>query len=65
MVYMALQSTELNSVYESILKLIMPYALSEKHQQLVEGHLADTDPEVDRIIKARIDRQKHSIVLIA
>lgn len=43
----------------------MSYALSESHKQLVSGHLADTDPEVDSIIKAEIDRQKHSIVLIA
>lgn len=43
----------------------MPYALSESHKQLVEGHLKDIDPEVDQIIKAEIDRQKHSIVLIA
>ncbi|CUM46551.1 Serine hydroxymethyltransferase, cytosolic [Debaryomyces fabryi] len=43
----------------------MPYALSESHKQLVEGHLKDIDPEVDQIIKDEIDRQKHSIVLIA
>lgn len=43
----------------------MPYALSESHRQLTEGHLKDTDPEVDSIIKDEIDRQKHSIVLIA
>ncbi|RLV85611.1 Serine hydroxymethyltransferase cytosolic [Meyerozyma sp. JA9] len=43
----------------------MPYALSKAHQELVEGHLKDIDPEVDQIIKAEIDRQKHSIVLIA
>ena len=43
----------------------MPYSLSESHKQMVEGRLADTDPEVDAIIKAEVDRQKHSIVLIA
>ncbi|CUM64567.1 uncharacterized protein PRCAT00002174001 [Priceomyces carsonii] len=43
----------------------MPYALSESHKQLVEGHLKDTDPQVDQIIKDEIDRQRHSIVLIA
>ncbi|ABN65397.1 serine hydroxymethyltransferase [Scheffersomyces stipitis CBS 6054] len=43
----------------------MPYALSESHKQLVSGHLAETDPEVDQIIKDEIDRQRHSIVLIA
>ncbi|CAK9439973.1 uncharacterized protein LODBEIA_P40730 [Lodderomyces beijingensis] len=41
------------------------YALSETHKQLTEGHLKDTDPEVDQIIKDEVDRQKHSIVLIA
>lgn len=43
----------------------MSYALSAEHKQLVEGRLVDTDPEVDAIIRAEIDRQKHSIVLIA
>ncbi|ODV77326.1 serine hydroxymethyltransferase [Suhomyces tanzawaensis NRRL Y-17324] len=43
----------------------MPYALSESHKKLVEGHLQETDPEVDQIIKDEIHRQKHSIVLIA
>ncbi|KAI3403091.2 SHM2 [Candida oxycetoniae] len=43
----------------------MGYALSESHRQLTEGHLKDTDPEVDQIIKDEVDRQKHSIVLIA
>lgn len=41
------------------------YALSQSHRQLTEGHLKDTDPEVDQIIKDEIDRQQHSIVLIA
>ena len=41
------------------------YALSESHRQLTEGHLKDTNPEVDQIIKDEIERQKHSIVLIA
>jgi glycine hydroxymethyltransferase len=43
----------------------MPYALPESHRQLVEGHLKDTDPEVEAIIKDEIERQRHSIVLIA
>ncbi|CCH44887.1 glycine hydroxymethyltransferase [Wickerhamomyces ciferrii] len=43
----------------------MPYALPESHRQLVEGHLKDTDPEVEQIIKDEIERQRHSIVLIA
>lgn len=43
----------------------MSYALSESHKSLVESHLKDIDPEVDQIIKDEIDRQKHSIVLIA
>lgn len=43
----------------------MPYALPESHRNLVEGHLKDTDPEVEAIIKDEIDRQRHSIVLIA
>lgn len=43
----------------------MPYSLSESHQKLVEGHLVDTDPEVYQIIQDEIERQRHSIVLIA
>lgn len=43
----------------------MAYALTDAHKQLVEGRLADTDPEVDAIINAEVERQKHSIVLIA
>lgn len=43
----------------------MPYALSEAHKNLVSSHLSETDPEVEQIIKDEIDRQKHSIVLIA
>ncbi|EGV66229.1 hypothetical protein CANTEDRAFT_112774 [Yamadazyma tenuis ATCC 10573] len=43
----------------------MVYALSEKHRQLTESSLASYDPEVDAIIKDEIERQKHSIVLIA
>ena len=43
----------------------MPYSLSESHRKLVEGHLADTDPEVYQIIQDEIERQRHSIVLIA
>ncbi|ESW98677.1 hypothetical protein KL918_001931 [Ogataea parapolymorpha] len=43
----------------------MPYALSPSHRQLVEGHLKDVDPEVASIIQDEIERQRHSIVLIA
>ncbi|RLV88878.1 Serine hydroxymethyltransferase cytosolic [Spathaspora sp. JA1] len=43
----------------------MSYALSPAHRQLTEGSLKETDPEVDSIIKDEIDRQQHSIVLIA
>ncbi|PVH21607.1 serine hydroxymethyltransferase, cytosolic [Candidozyma haemuli] len=43
----------------------MPYNLSDKHKQLVEGSLPETDPEVNDIINDEISRQKHSIVLIA
>ncbi|KAG7811813.1 hypothetical protein KL921_002079 [Ogataea angusta] len=43
----------------------MSYALSPSHRQLVEGHLKDVDPEVASIIQDEIERQRHSIVLIA
>lgn len=43
----------------------MPYALSESHKKLVSSHLSETDPEVEQIIKNEIERQKHSVVLIA
>lgn len=43
----------------------MPYALSNTHLQLVENTLKALDPEVDAIIAAEVDRQKHLIVLIA
>ncbi|CAI5760543.1 unnamed protein product [Candida verbasci] len=43
----------------------MTYALSETHKHLTEGQLSEIDPEVDSIIKDEINRQKHSIVLIA
>ncbi|EGW30596.1 uncharacterized protein SPAPADRAFT_63436, partial [Spathaspora passalidarum NRRL Y-27907] len=43
----------------------MTYALSATHRQLTEGSLKETDPEVASIIKDEIDRQQHSIVLIA
>ncbi|AAS51441.2 ACR215Cp [Eremothecium gossypii ATCC 10895] len=43
----------------------MPYHLSESHKKLISSHLSESDPEVDAIIKDEIDRQKHSIVLIA
>ncbi|GME88737.1 hypothetical protein B5S28_g4458 [[Candida] boidinii] len=41
------------------------YALSESHKHMVEGHLKETDPEVASIIEDEIERQRHSIVLIA
>lgn len=43
----------------------MPYALSESHKKLVSSHLSESDPEVEQIIKDEIERQKHSVVLIA
>lgn len=43
----------------------MPYSLSESHKKLVSSHLSETDPEVEQIIKDEIERQKHSVVLIA
>lgn len=43
----------------------MPYALSDNHKKLVSSHLSESDPEVEQIIKDEIDRQKHSVVLIA
>lgn len=43
----------------------MVYALSDTHNKMITSHLSETDPEVEQIIKDEIDRQKHSIVLIA
>ncbi|CEP64931.1 glycine hydroxymethyltransferase SHM2 LALA0_S15e00628g [Lachancea lanzarotensis] len=43
----------------------MSYALSDSHKKLVSSHLSESDPEVEQIIKAEIERQQHSIVLIA
>lgn len=43
----------------------MPYVLSDAHKKMTLGHLNETDPEVDRIIKDEIERQRHSIDLIA
>lgn len=40
-------------------------ALSASHRAMVTGHLKETDPEVAQIIEDEIDRQKHSIDLIA
>ncbi|CDK28516.1 unnamed protein product [Kuraishia capsulata CBS 1993] len=40
-------------------------ALSAEHRKMVSAHLTETDPEVESIIKDEIDRQRHSIVLIA
>ncbi|CCF57746.1 hypothetical protein KAFR_0D00990 [Kazachstania africana CBS 2517] len=43
----------------------MTYNLSETHKQMVMSHLSETDPELDQMIKDEIDRQRHSIDLIA
>lgn len=43
----------------------MGYTLSEAHLKLVSDDLQTSDPEVFNIINDEIDRQKHSIVLIA
>ncbi|ODQ76938.1 hypothetical protein BABINDRAFT_10581 [Babjeviella inositovora NRRL Y-12698] len=44
---------------------MVTYALPASHRQLIEGTLQETDPEVASIIEDEIDRQRHSIVLIA
>ena len=41
------------------------YALSSKHQDLLEKSLVETDPEVAEIMKKEVQRQRESIVLIA
>ncbi|KAK5092271.1 Serine hydroxymethyltransferase, cytosolic [Exophiala xenobiotica] len=41
------------------------YALSSSHQDLMEKHLPELDPEVAEIMKKEIQRQRESIVLIA
>lgn len=43
----------------------MVYALSDAHLKMVSGHLSETDPEVEQIIHDEVERQKHSIDLIA
>ncbi|CAN3360873.1 serine hydroxymethyltransferase, cytosolic [Diutina catenulata] len=43
----------------------MAYKLSDAHKSLVSTSLQESDPEVHGIIQDEIDRQKHSIVLIA
>ncbi|KAL3228465.1 Serine hydroxymethyltransferase, cytosolic [Nakaseomyces bracarensis] len=43
----------------------MVYALSDNHLKMVTGHLSETDPEVEQIIHDEVERQKHSIDLIA
>ncbi|AMD20216.1 HDL528Wp [Eremothecium sinecaudum] len=43
----------------------MTYALSESHKKLISTSLQESDPEVADIIKDEIERQKHSLVLIA
>ncbi|KAI4723900.1 serine hydroxymethyltransferase [Aureobasidium sp. EXF-10728] len=41
------------------------YALSEKHRDLMEKSLVETDPEIAEIMKKEIQRQRESILLIA
>ncbi|KAH3903010.1 Serine hydroxymethyltransferase, cytosolic [Saccharomycodes ludwigii] len=41
------------------------YALSQKHLKMMTAHLSETDPQVETIIKGEIERQKHSVNLIA
>lgn len=41
------------------------YALSASHQDLMEKHLTELDPDVAEIMKKEIQRQRESIVLIA
>ncbi|KAL6941949.1 Serine hydroxymethyltransferase, cytosolic [Hanseniaspora vineae] len=41
------------------------YGLSETHLKMTTGSLHETDPEVEAIIQGEVDRQKHSINLIA
>lgn len=41
------------------------YALSATHKQMLEKSLLESDPEVAEIMKAEIQRQRESIVLIA
>ena len=43
----------------------MVYALSDAHLNLVSEHLKDSDPQLQSLIDHEIDRQKHSLVLIA
>ncbi|CCC69370.1 hypothetical protein NCAS_0C03800 [Naumovozyma castellii] len=43
----------------------MVYALSDAHKKMVMSHLSETDPALESIIKAEVERQKHSIDLIA
>ncbi|KAH6686867.1 serine hydroxymethyltransferase [Plectosphaerella plurivora] len=41
------------------------YALSNSHKEMLEKSLLETDPEVAEIMKAEIQRQRESIILIA
>lgn len=41
------------------------YALSATHKEMLEKSLLDSDPEVAKIMKAEVQRQRESIVLIA
>ncbi|CCK70584.1 glycine hydroxymethyltransferase SHM2 KNAG_0E03250 [Huiozyma naganishii CBS 8797] len=43
----------------------MPYALSENHKRMVLSHLKESDPQLQTLIDSEIDRQRHSIDLIA
>ncbi|SMN18558.1 similar to Saccharomyces cerevisiae YLR058C SHM2 Cytosolic serine hydroxymethyltransferase, converts serine to glycine plus 5,10 methylenetetrahydrofolate [Maudiozyma saulgeensis] len=43
----------------------MTYALSQQHKEMVTGHLKETDPQLENLIESEIDRQRHSVDLIA
>ena len=43
----------------------MPYALSEAHKNMVSTHLKENDPQLESLIESEIDRQRHSVDLIA
>ena len=45
--------------------LTMPYALSEAHKKMVTSHLKENDPQLESLIDSEIDRQRHSVDLIA
>ncbi|CCH62277.1 hypothetical protein TBLA_0G03400 [Henningerozyma blattae CBS 6284] len=43
----------------------MPYSLTNSQEHLLTAHLSETDPELNAMIKDEINRQQHSIDLIA